>query len=574
MSSKHLIASNSLPIKKFFLNYYLLSFLIITTVILWTFKDLSQTFYQQDEWRGMGEILSQGWQHITYGSSPLAVIFGSGRPLVRALGLLFFGNVPLDVFPLTVYVFSFHILNSFLVFLIVYRLSQKFPLSIIAALFFAVNSVHSQSVSWFGAAFGLMPSSFFILLSLYITTLYLKKKSLKYLVGAFITALISIFFKEDGLFLFLFIPLIVAITELFNRDKKSKIDFKKVIKSKYVKVSLLFILYLFLFVGYRYIHMIKMSQAASIPPVHVENVYANILTNVIVYPLSTFSLIYIPQEISLPLAEEFTKFYLPFIMANPSADLLIQNVILAVLAIFFAFLILMLIGCIYKREKDLRFLLIFTTLLFILSILPYVVIIRGFTYLEPRYYYITSLAAGIYLGSFSYLLYRIIPYKKISVLLVSCLLLLFFAMHFGVIREQMSTQVKISTERKSIINQLYTLKPTLTNSDNIFYITGDKTYTVPNNNLPFQQGVGYTLMVLYYKNGAIPNELLAEGFLWDMGTQGYKQVNGKGFGYYTSLDQLKKSLVQNNLSKQNVTALYYDSSKEILRDITDKLDLQ
>ncbi|MGH7203448.1 MAG: hypothetical protein ACREHC_03320, partial [Candidatus Levyibacteriota bacterium] len=516
----------------------------------------------------------QGWQHITYGASPLAIIFGAGRPLVRILGLLFFGNIPMNVFPLTIYTLTFHVINAFLVFLITYQLSRKSTLSIIAALFFAVNSVDSQSVSWFGAAFGLMPSSFFILLSLYFTTLFLKTKLLKYTIYAFVAALVSVFFKEDGLFLFVFIPIVVILSQYSFSKTSFKRNFVNFIKSRYIMVTLIFVIYLLLFVSYRYTHMVKMAQAAAIPVPNTQSILPNVFTNIIVYPLSTFSLIYIPPEVSLPLTENFTKYYLPTVMASPSSDAIIQNIVLEALAIFFAFIVLFLIQLIYVKEKDLRLLIKFSTLLLVLCMLPYVVVIRGFTYLEPRYYYIASAAAGIYLGSFGYLLYRVVPFKRIGVIIVGLLLISFYSMHISVIREQMHKQVVIATERKNIINQVYAITPSLHQNNNVFYVTGNRDFTVPNNKVPFQQGFGYTLMVLYFKRGTIPNDLLANGFLWDTGSQGYQNVNGKGFGFFTNLNDLKKSLKENNLSKNNVIALYYNSNTEKVTDITKKLDLR
>ena len=72
------------------------------------------------------------------------------------------------------------------------------------------------------------------------------------------------------------------------------------------------------------------------------------------------------------------------------------------------------------------------------------------------------------------------------------------------------------------------------------YVTSDFDYFYPNNPLPFQEGNGYMLEVLFLDSGKIPYPLVATQFLGGYGTEGYRVVNGKGFGFYYDKDALVK----------------------------------
>ena len=89
-----------------------------------------------------------------------------------------------------------------------------------------------------------------------------------------------------------------------------------------------------------------------------------------------------------------------------------------------------------------------------------------------------------------------------------------------------------------------------------------------------QQGMGYTLMVWYYGIGLAPrqcSELIKDYYLWEMNGQGYREVDGVGYGYFWDKDELEKALKENNLTIKNVSAFYYDSKNQTTADITNAL---
>src|SRR3989344_5949416 len=75
--------------------------------------------------------------------------------------------------------------------------------------------------------------------------------------------------------------------------------------------------------------------------------------------------------------------------------------------------------------------------------------------------------------------------------------------------------------------------------------------------LPFQQGSGYTLMVLYYNSGKIPKSFLKDGFLFEIGSQGYKESDNMGFGFFTDKKELEKAVTNYNLPPSSILHLQY-----------------
>lgn len=537
--------------------FYLFFLLLL---ILYTFWKLPQTFYQQDEWLGLGQIWAQGWSHVIYGFSPVQILFGDGRPLTRVFGVIFFGNFPFNSLFLSLYSIGLHFINTILVFFIASKILKKPWLAFIASAFFSINSVTHQSVTWFGASFGTQPASLLIFLSIYFFLCFLENNKNKFLHLSLLSALISLYFKESSIFLFVFFPLI----EIMYRQNFSL--------KEYTKKYLPFIAFITLFIIFRLYEM--MVVRANFSDILAGKVYANIgnqylfpslIVRSIMYPLTSLSLIFIPISVSLFFAELLRKIYYPFITLR--IDQLRETVILDMVSIISSFVLLFLLYYVWNKYKKARLPILFSLSLFILSILPYMVISKTFGYLEPRYYYISSAAAGMILSLVLLYLFKIIN-SSILKLTISLLFIFLIFSHIKTIKNDINHQIIIANERKSFISQLYNIVPTLNSDKNIFYIDGSQP-RFSKNKAPFQNGVGYTLMVLYYKNGVIPSKLLSEGYLWDWDKEGYRQVNGKGFGYFYDKNHLKDFIIKNKLDPQMVIALYYDSSKQKLKNITD-----
>jgi hypothetical protein len=90
--------------------------------------------------------------------------------------------------------------------------------------------------------------------------------------------------------------------------------------------------------------------------------------------------------------------------------------------------------------------------------------------------------------------------------------------------------------------------------------------------VPLEQGPGYTLMIWYYPTGVVPREFFQNDFLWEIRDQGYREVKGKGFGYYWDKNDLLNLFKQNpKLSENQIVAFYYKSNDRLLLDISPQI---
>lgn len=546
-----------------FRSYYV-SFLLLLILILFAFKDLGNTFFQQDEWLGLGQIKAYGWESVTHGFNFIQLLFGDGRPLTRILGVLLFANFGFNFNYFAFYSIILHFVSSVLVLLIARKLLRNKFASFVSAAFFSVNSVSHQGVSWFGASFGGLPSAVFILLSIYCILNYIDAGKTKYLYISFFAAIVSLYFKESGIFLFILLPVMPLI---FNR----RINF-----SAYVKKLIPFGVFISLFTVYR-IYQIFFSHINSRNLIEGSSVYltsANneiiltIILRIILYPLTSLTLIFIPSNIASIIAFAIYRGYYPYIVDR--ADLVVYTSILDAFSMFVAFIVIASIYFIWKLEKKLRGAIYFFLAFFALSFIPYLLISKSYSYLEPRYYYIASSAAGILLGI--YVCYLAKNSKKIFTKVLRGLFYLFlialFAAHIKTIHTDLNYQVILAEERKSFLNQLSKYKNTLNNDKNVFYFSGDKAWLVDGNRTPFQHGFGYSLLVMYYESGKIPKSLLASEYLFALGEQGYRTVGDFGFGYFYNIKDLELALKKYKFSKDDIHAFYYYSKTGELRDIT------
>lgn len=524
--------------------------------ILFTFWELPQTFYQQDEWLGLGQIIEQGWSHITYGLTPLQVIFGDGRPLTRVLGVLFFNAFPLDGVAHSLYSLFFHFGNTVLVYFIAIRILKEKPLAFISALFFAVNSVSHQAVTWFGASFGTQPATCTTLLSILLFLQFLEKKQNKFAYSAFFLAVLSLYFKESGMFLFLFLPLLPFLFQ-------TKVSLKK-----YIILYLPLISFIGIFVLFRFLEMTVLSsyEGTSFAGRNFlqggkEMLAHTLFIRSLLYPLTSLSLIFIPPTYARELGFYIQKFYYPYIDQKP--DLIALTAAMDLAAIVLSFILLFVFYNLHKKANQEKRIISFSLIFFVLSVLPYIVIEKQYAYMEPRYYYVPSVAAGILLA---YLYNKIVLQTKKKLVRFATIfgLILLFILHIRLVQNDISIQKTIASERLSYISQLKEIVPTLHDNTNIFLVTGDKPWLVEGNRTPFQHGFGYSVALLYKDTDKVPHGLLSNGKLFNLGEEGYWNESGMRFGYYWDEEKVSTLLERKNISVDKVIKLYYNSKEKKL----------
>lgn len=527
----------------------------LSLIILLTFWNLPRTFYQQDEWQALGHNLIEGINNLTKYSSPIQIILGEGRPLTRALNLLFFGFFKFDLVPIAIFSIIFHTLNTFLVFFLVKRISPKTFLAFFTSLFFAVNSVSHQAVTWAAAA-GTLPATTLILLSILTYFRFLEDEEKQWLYFSFGSAILSLFFKETGLFLFVFLPL---LSLLFKKKATCK-DF--------LVTHLPLFVYGGLLLTFRMIELFLRTEHVAGFVGGGKNFIGTVIFHLILYPLTSLFQVFVPSLDLYRLTPILTKIQYKFLLGSPFIDLVAQSVVADLAAVMGSAVLLGFLIYAINRTKDevMKRNILFALSLFFLSFLPYAVLHRESSYLSSRYFYVGGVAGGMIFGYIVIFLADLSKYFKWVIL---GLVALYLYHHASIIRNDINYQVSLGNQKKAVLLGIKKAYPKL-EKDNIFYVTSDKAFYGDITN-PFQNGLGYILEVWYYDSGNIPKEFLTENFLWDLGSEGYRKIGERGFGYFQDINKMIQVMKENNLSKNIVHAFYYDSKTGQILDNTQEI---
>lgn len=535
-------------------NYvYIISLFFIS---LFTFSNIKNVFYQQDEWHALGSYFAQNSFWDLFNVNFFKAILGEGRIFSSILGYFFLRNFPFENFPLALYGFILHFLNTLFVFALGVELIGKKNLAFISAAFFGVCSVSAGTVSWYSTSIGTLPATTLILLAvLLFWNGFNGKKS--YFFPAYIALYISQPFKEIGYFLFLSLPLTAFLYQRLS------------IKSFLIK----FWYYLVTFIVITVYRITQLSSYSSESIVFTQasssNFIFTIVLRAIMYPFTSLSLVYIPPEFLIKTAKVFVNHYYPF-FPSEHYNLIVESVVLDLLAITLSFLLIFTTLIISKKSKiQIQKNIIFTIVIIISSFLPYIILSKTYAYLDSRYYYMAAAFSGILFGFFILNLLSFFKnkYFKFTIVFLSVAFLIW---HMQLAKADLNDLSKLSIERKSILSQLKQLKPTLTKR-NVFLVIGDRHYYLAHDNyIPFQQGIGYTILVWLNNDNVEFRKLLGDMTLWELGSQGYFESGEGGFGYFWDEEKFKKIIDDKQLSSDEYTALYYNSKTGVLDNISAK----
>lgn len=534
----------------------LIIFLLIFGVVFISYIKLFSIFYQQDEWLSMGRsLLITNAAGVFQGKNVMQVFVGMGRFIPFYLGHIFFTKFPFNSLPFALFSLIFHAANAYITYRLALKLIKNNLFAVVVAMFFIVNSVASGAVSWYGTTLGTLPATTLVLFACWTFMRYLNEKKRKWNVYTFLLLYFSLFFKEIGIQLFIFFPLLSLI---FEKKRLSVDTFKSIIFS-YWPYFLFFLINSY----YRIYDIRFIPQDSSNVFVSGPYYWQSVLLRGIIYPLTSFSQIFIHPDPFLNLARFVTRIYYPYVSAQ-EFPLIVQTIVADFISAFFSFVLFFLAVFTLKRLKDIeRKFVIFWLVFSLVSYLPYIIISKNFSYLESRYYYLAACSMGIV---FSFAVFQ--PYIRYKNILVKVFILfvigIFLLWHFNLLQKDLAKQVVISKERVSFLSQLSKLAPNLKSNKTIFLINSDADYYMVGNKIPFQQGSGYTLMVWYFKDRVIPKELLKAGFLYDLTSQGYKEINGYGFGYYWDKQLLNKDILSDMFKREDVISFYYNSSTKTL----------
>ena len=550
------------------MNYLIILFYLFVAIL--TFGKLPFGFFQQDEWLIFGTYLYLDkapldwlqrffiYKQVTH-LVPFTHFISYAQFELFRLNFFFYGVVAIIL----------HLTNAILVYYLSSLLLKKRFLSFISGFLFLTTSISHQGFTWIATTISTSNSTLFLLLSLIFFTKYLNQtiSQIRYIILSTVFFAISLLFKENSIFTFLFLP---AFWFIYKRK-----DFTK------LKMGLIILFPLgFFYTTIRIVNFFIISLSNS-----MEAAFAQPGLDVYVYRIFTLPLRFIsqgilPQEFIIKIANNLMKLSYPpnSMLLKELSPYIAQSVGADIVSFFFS--VMVIIICIiflflYKGRVQQYSKTILVSLVFIsLSSLPFIFVPGKAGYnslVDGRHLYITEIFTSILLPSLSFGFYILLRKSRIALALLVITFVLVSYYHITNIRSELQDQVQIGFLRKGILEQIYSNYPHLPQSI-IFYVESDKAYygLPPEETVvPFQSGFGQTLLVWYNDHGELfPACFFQDQYLYVQESVGYRECDGRGFGYVRSLAALRRILKDYQLSSDNLIAFSWNSSKGELRDIT------
>lgn len=509
--------------------------LIISFSIYWKLFD---HFYEQDEWMGVGHVKALGIAKVFESGFLPAIITGNGRPIAGLINYFFFTHFTFEAFPFAFLSIILHGLTAYSLFLLLGKFSvEKLSQNIVIALFFLINAVSSQGVMWFSTAIAAELSTLLLILSMIFFMDFDSKQSIKKYLLSISAFYLSFLTKETGV---LFSIFFIAYLFIENKEKFIK-KIKYTIPYLAISAAALFRYVLIFLSGDKIGKIITTNSQPE----------SSLLANIIFYPLKSLSHFFISPEYLLEIFKSANE-----AIVSPGELVTLSNMVLSLSIALMLFFVYM-----FVVKKLNRKIFVYGLLVYLVSILPYTIIEMD-VFLESRYYYTPLIGIAIILSSFNFKK----NYKNL--LIFSTLFIVFLIIQISTINQRLNQKIDIAKTRRKMVEQLIDINLD-NNKKNIFFIDSDSPdYVVSNQVLPFQQGIGYTLMVLYHEQGVIPQEFLMNNYLWDMGTQGIFRNNDYLFGFFVEEDRLNIELSNGDYDGANLIKVHFNKNYEANYDET------
>jgi len=526
-------------------NFYVLIFYFIFVNLL--YFSLYFTYFQQDEWYGFGQAIVG----LNNNFSNLFGVLG-GYHFTPLSSLLYF--IEYYIFGLNSAGFAFvsiqlHVVATFLVYIFSKSLLRNGKYALLASLIFSVANAPSQAVTWFAAS-SIEYATIFALCSIIFWLKSFDGKNMKLMMFlSMIFLFLGLLFKEDIITLFAVLPILSIY----------KYGIKKQLKP-FISLIILGVIYIIP-------RLVLQNSNASAIQIHTVQSFYNFLSVTILNARvfitglgftilsSSIIIVFLKTVVFGYLLSKLTGGFItiPDSVTEIFFTPLIAGILSILTVVIFTFLV-------WKNKKYITFKQEFLLLLTIpISFFPYIFLGRDIILPESRYFYYPMIFVSIFLSLMVYFINNYFKGKKtkvfLSILLIS---FLFINIHYDT---KISNYIPLSNTRKKVINDLNAV---VSNKESkvIYYISGDP--------LPFQSGIGQMLVVLSTQKNKNLNPFLENYYLWNMGSQGYKEIKSLGIGYFYDYTEMKKTYLKYNLKPQNVIALKWDGVNSQMRNITEQ----
>lgn len=558
--------------KKFLSRHFVIFLIYIGTGII-VFWKLFFTFFQQDEWAIFGNYIY--WEKAGLSLWDRLFVYEQGTHVAPLSNLFFYPQFKLFGMHFEYYAFSnvlIHVLNAYLLYILALLLTKNRKVSILTGIFFLVNSIVHQAVTWTGTSLGTTGSVTFLLLSFICLINSLKDKNqLKGWLLASLCWIISLLFKETSVFFILVVPVLWV---LYSSNKNIW---------RFFRLYSFFIIPFTVYLLFRVVLVIFWGDSSGQLSFAVDQ--PNILVyffRVATFPLKFIAQSFIPVENIIAIGNTIVLLGYPhFVYGGTPDPYVVETVASDIVSYVIAIMVLGLSVFLGTkkavRDSEIHKLVLATVLSILLSSLPFIFIPGKAGYIsliDGRHLYLTSVFSSILLAGLLFSLYKMFKPKQFIILAIVSFIVLYIGINALQIRKALNTQMGLAFTRKMILQKIYTSYPHL--PQKIIFYTESNTafYGLPDDEkiLPFQSGLGQTLLVWYNSHGEnIPTCLFKSNYLYVLLNQDYKECDGKGFGYFRNFDFLKEAVKRNNLAEVDIVAFRYNSFSNTLVDITKEI---
>lgn len=597
-----------------FLHNNKIVFIAFIALVFILYRQLFQSYFEADEWFHFTYYLPLTKKEDGFLTALLSTIISSGslsagQHVIPIASAVYFLNTKFFGLNYTPYAFMsllLHATNSFLVFILIRTLliNSKFfsnlgfrasdLMALLGGIFFALAPTPMHAVTGAAPFYGqnVLSVTFFLLCILFfklaftplnnakgnLTGFIKRKKKFIYLSSLFL--FLALFTKETAVFLFILLPF-MALTE------------KRVFPLKFL--GRVFVLCIIVYAVFRFVIPNFFSSAPAVPTNTVDtgtivsrdlsihkNLPGEILNRTLTFPLRMTGTLFLPRQTVFSIVSFITPIVVPLPDSQARLSFLYgagNFVVIYLVALgILSFCIKLISEFIRKSSWEDARALTTGLAIIILGSLPLVAIIFSFPrwgydfYFDSRFYYNPNVGAAIV---FPFLLFGIAGFisKSLRLRKVSLIVIIIFIIWLVNNMYVFSMGIKQFTQnfqpdRREVVSQLKSYLPVLPQKA-VFYIETDG-LSAYGPILPFQTSVLQAITVVYYDKNPLPDNFF-EKPLFDGKSEEYLYSEDRGFGYYTSKEELIKDLTAGRFEASDVYAFYYKSLEVKLIDRTSQV---
>ena len=517
-------------------------FFLLGLVFLICYSKVPFLFFQQDEILGFGQFMQKGWSVVFQGLGSSKIIHFV--PVTMSLSYLIYHLWGANYIIYNTAGLFLHLINGLLLYKISLKTNNNKVAAFIAVALFLLSSQAGELVMWPVISLNTISLTFALLAWLSV----LRSNNIWLICILF---LLSVFSLEYSIGISLFLILLIYFS------------YKGKVKQK------IFSLLPFLITLFAYL-LLRLSPiligAFSKPFVNSVSSHFSYLWLILLVPKYVGQLFF-GQNILLSISAWIQKFLGLENMGTAFSETNIYPILLATLGMTIIFIFVYYLWKLKIKNLTFGFLFI------IFSAIPFILVPNGMNLstISSRYMYF-GMAGIAYLLSIIFMQLKNKRNKKTYWIF---LFLVLISISIGAIQniKRSENLYNIGILRQKILKQIMSNYPKLSEKT-VFYMESNLSYFGLSDDvkiLPFQSGLGQTLLVFYGQSDKLPVGFYPGRYLWEIDSQGYYEEDNRGFGYYRDLKLLNNDMKKHKLPKDSIIAFQWNGQLEKLIDITDRI---